>query len=110
MTKATGTSKRGNSRTPTKKVQKETKIGSTDLTEPTSEISNTSDSAKLEEEAKQYRRRKRPPLKPKPMTSRIYLAGQAMAALIIKGQGVARMADVRREAYDWADYMLDDEY
>jgi len=65
---------------------------------------------KLEEEAQQYRQKKRAPRKPKPMTSRIYLAGQAMSALIVKSQGTLRMSEVRREAYDWADFMLDDEY
>jgi hypothetical protein len=48
-------------------------------------------------------------MKPKPMTSRIYLAGQAMAALIVKTNGSARMEDVRREAYEWAEFMLDDD-
>jgi hypothetical protein len=43
------------------------------------------------------------------MTSRIYLAGQAMAALIVKTNGSARMEDIRREAYEWAEFMLDDE-
>jgi hypothetical protein len=43
------------------------------------------------------------------MTSRIYLAGQAMSALIIKTGGAARMEDIRREAYEWAEFMLDDE-
>jgi len=104
MTKATGTSKRGRSKTPTKQTQTGTETGNSDSTEP---ILKTSSGLSLESEAKKYRKRRRGP--PKPMTSRIYLAGQAMSALIIKTGGAARMEDIRREAYEWAEFMLDDE-
>lgn len=62
---------------------------------------------KIEKEAKEFQQKKMPPRKPKPMTSRIYLAGQAMSALIINSKGQARMDDIKREAYEWADMMLD---
>lgn len=104
MTKATGTSKKVTSKTPTGKEQTATETGSSASTKPTSQ---TSTKLSLENEAKQYRKRRQ--LKPKPMTSRIYLAGQAMAALIVKTNGSARMDDIRREAYEWAEFMLDDE-
>ena len=32
-----------------------------------------------------------------------------MAALIIKSHGGVRKADIKREAYEWADYMLEDQ-
>jgi len=42
----------------------------------------------LEEEAKSYRQKKiKPPLKNKALTSRRYLAGQAMAALLSRSPG-----------------------
>jgi len=65
---------------------------------------------KLEEEAKNYRQQKRkPPVKTKPLTARRFMAGQAMAALLSRSPGHVHRADIKREAYDWADYMLDDD-
>jgi len=52
-------------------------------------------------------KKKRP--RAKPLTSRRYLAGQALAGLLANGKGSARVEDVRREAYNWADIMDDDE-
>jgi hypothetical protein len=62
----------------------------------------------LEEEARKFTAKKRNPTPPKPMTSRIYLAGQAMSALITKSNGMVRRDDIKREAYEWADFMLED--
>jgi len=104
MTRATKTSKGVKSQTPTNQTPTDTETGNTASTKPTSQ---TSTKLNLESEAKQYRKRRQ--MKPKPMTSRIYLAGQAMAALIVKTNGSARMEDVRREAYEWAEFMLDDD-
>lgn len=63
----------------------------------------------LEKEATEFVAKKKAQVKPKAMTSRIYLAGQAMSALLIRSQGLARKEDIKREAYEWADYMLSDE-
>lgn len=37
------------------------------------------------------------------------MAGQAMAALLSRSSGHTHKADIKREAYEWADYMLDDD-
>lgn len=64
----------------------------------------------LEEEAKKYRQKnKKPPTKTKPLTARRFMAGQAMAALLSRSSGHTHKADIKREAYEWADYMLDDD-
>jgi hypothetical protein len=64
----------------------------------------------LEEEAKKYRQKNRkPPIKTKPLTARRFMAGQAMAALLSRSSGHIHKADIKREAYEWADYMLDDD-
>jgi hypothetical protein len=63
---------------------------------------------KLEQEAKKFHKKKNPPPKPKPMTSRIYLAGQAMSALLSRTSGSVRIEDIKREAYHLADEMLRD--
>tara|TARA_R100001460_G_scaffold44205_12_gene80898 strand:+ start:3204 stop:3323 length:120 start_codon:yes stop_codon:yes gene_type:complete len=36
------------------------------------------------------------------------MAGQAMAALLSRSSCHTHRADIKREAYEWADYMLDD--
>ena len=61
----------------------------------------------LEAEAKAYVKKKRP--RAKPLTSRRYLAGQALAGLLANGKGSVRVEDIKREAYNWADIMDDDE-
>jgi hypothetical protein len=64
----------------------------------------------LEEEARSYRQKKiKPPLKNKALTSRRYLAGQAMAALLSRSPGHVHRGDIKRESYDWADFMLEDD-
>jgi hypothetical protein len=102
MSRDTKTSNGAAQRTPTRKAQGTTKSGSLGSTKPTSTTSN------LEEEAKKFTAKKRNPAPPKPMTSRIYLAGQAMSALIASNHGVARRDEIKREAFEWADFMLED--
>jgi hypothetical protein len=63
---------------------------------------------KLEEEAKQFTARKRHSVPPKPMTSKIYLMGMAMNALLSRSSGPVRREEIKREAEEWADFMLDD--
>lgn len=62
----------------------------------------------LEQEAKAFIENKNPPSKPKPLTSRVYLTGQAMSGLLARSQGPIRMEDIKREAEAWADFMLKD--
>jgi len=64
---------------------------------------------KLEQEAKKYTRKKRNPDMIKPLTARRYLAGQALAGLLSGSKGSLNMSEVRRSAYEWADFMLEDE-
>jgi hypothetical protein len=66
-------------------------------------------SKSLKQEAEEFKKRKSPPGRPNPMTSRIYLAGQAMNALLSRSQGSVRREDIKREAYEWADFMLSNE-
>lgn len=63
----------------------------------------------LEQEAKNFRKLRivKPTRKLKPLTTRRYLAGQALAGLIARGKN--SKVDVVKEAYEWADYMLDEE-
>lgn len=62
----------------------------------------------LEQEAKKYTRKKRNPDMIKPLTARRYLAGQALAGLLSGSKGSLNMSEVKRSAYEWADFMLDD--
>ena len=63
----------------------------------------------LEQEAKNFRRLRlvKPTKKAKPLTTRRYLAGQAMSGLIAKGR--TNKIEVAKEAYQWADSLLDQE-
>jgi hypothetical protein len=63
---------------------------------------------KLEEEAREFKAKKRYSVPPKPMTSRIYLMGMAMNALLSRSQGPVRREEIKREAEEWADFMLED--
>ena len=63
----------------------------------------------LEQEAKKYTRKKRNPDMIKPLTARRYLAGQALAGILSGSRGALNMSEVRRSAYEWADFMLEDE-
>ena len=65
---------------------------------------------KIEEEAKQYRQEKiKPPIKTKPLTARRFMAGQAMAALLSRSPSPMHKGDLKREAYEWADFMLEED-
>ncbi len=99
---------KGRPPTPTTKTPLNTEIGSLDSTKPTSETLNGLERMKLEEEAKQFTAKKRHSIPPKPMTSRIYLMGMAMNALLSRSNGYARKQDIKKEAEEWADYMLED--
>ena len=63
---------------------------------------------KLETEAKKYVQSKRTPKDIKPLTARRYLAGQALTGLLVNSRG-SQMSEIKKSAYEWADYMLDDE-
>jgi len=61
----------------------------------------------LEQEAKKYTRKKRNPDMIKPLTARRYLAGQALAGILSGSRGALNMSEVKRSAYEWADFMLE---
>jgi hypothetical protein len=61
----------------------------------------------LLQEAREFRESKLP--KDKPLTARTYLAGQALAGLLSNRQGFIRLEEIRREAYEWADRMLEED-
>tara|TARA_R100001015_G_C4608896_1_gene164141 strand:+ start:614 stop:829 length:216 start_codon:yes stop_codon:yes gene_type:complete len=64
----------------------------------------------LEQEAKKYKKlRQTRPQKDRPLTARIYLAGQALAGLLASNSGRARVNDIKHEAFEWADKMLEDD-
>jgi len=42
------------------------------------------------------------------LTARLYLAGQALAGLLAANQGRARVEEIKHEAFEWADKMLED--
>jgi|TARA_B110000285_G_scaffold121154_1_gene136998 hypothetical protein len=63
----------------------------------------------LEQEAKKYTRKKRNPDMIKPLTARRYLAGQALAGILSSSRGALNMSEVKRSAYEWADFMLEDD-
>ena len=63
----------------------------------------------LEQEAKKYTRKKRNPDMIKPLTARRYLAGQALAGILSSSRGALNMFEVKRSAYEWADFMLEDD-
>lgn len=63
----------------------------------------------LEAEAEEYRKKKiGRPIKNKPLTARLYLAGQALAGLLAANQGRVRVEEIKHEAFEWADKMLED--
>ena len=99
---------KGKQPTPITPTPRSTEIGTLGLTRLTSETSNGLEKMKLEEEAKQFKAKKRYNGPPKPMTSRIYLVGMAMNALLSRSHGPVRKEEIKREAEEWADYMLED--
>ncbi len=65
--------------------------------------------ANIEMEAKDFKKRKVTAKSLKPLTSRRYMAGQALTGLLARSNGYVNMESVRREAYEWADFMLEDD-
>jgi hypothetical protein len=64
----------------------------------------------LEIEAKKFVEKKATNLQPpKPMTARRQMAAMMAAALLARSSGMVQMGDIRREAYLWADFMLEDD-
>ena len=61
----------------------------------------------MEQEAKDFKKKKVTAKSLKPLTSRRYLAGQALSGILSRGRGTVNMNEVRREAYEWADFMLE---
>ena len=99
---------KGKQQTRTTLTPPNTGIGTSDLTKHIIETSNGLEKMKLEEEAKQFKAKKRYSGPPKPMTSRVYYIGMAMNALLSRSQGMVRKEEIKREAEEWADYMLED--
>ena len=108
LNKDTKTLRKAKPQTRTATGPPSTKTGSLDLPKPTLETLTAPEKMKLEEEAQQFKAKKRYNGPPKPMTSRIYLVGMAMNALLARSQGLVRREDIKREAEEWADFMLED--
>ena len=66
-------------------------------------------SKELENEAKNYTKKKRNVKTMKPLTARRYLAGQALAGILSGSKGPLNMSEVKRSSYEWADFMLDED-
>lgn len=65
----------------------------------------------LEKEAKDFTKKSSSTsktTKEEPLTSRQHLAGLVLAGLLARSQGLVSMADLRKEAYQWADYLLEE--
>lgn len=65
---------------------------------------------KLEEEAKEFAQRslnKTAAKTESPLTARQHLAGLALAGLLARSQGMVNQGDLIREAFNWADRMLE---
>lgn len=65
---------------------------------------------KLEEEAKNFSKKSSRTVTPdaeKPLTGRQHLAGLILSGLLARSQGLVNTGDLRREAYEWADLMLE---
>tara|TARA_R100001480_G_scaffold58626_1_gene71605 strand:+ start:63 stop:272 length:210 start_codon:yes stop_codon:yes gene_type:complete len=63
----------------------------------------------LQEEAKNFKKRKVTAKSLKPLTSRRYIAGQALTGLLARSSGYVNREVLRREAYEWADFMLEED-
>jgi len=66
--------------------------------------------ANIQQEAKDFKKRKVTAKSLKPLTSRRYIAGQALSGLLARSSGSVNMEVLRREAYEWADFMLEEDY
>ena len=65
--------------------------------------------ANIQEEAKNFKKRKVTAKSLQPLTSRRYVAGQALSGLLARSNGSVNMEVLRREAYEWADFMLEED-
>ena len=65
--------------------------------------------ANIQEEAKNFKKRKVTAKRLKPLTSSRYVAGQALSGLLARSNGSVNMEVLRREAYEWADFMLEED-
>jgi len=65
--------------------------------------------ANIQEEAKNFKKRKVTAKSLKPLTSRRHVAGQALSGLLARSSGSVNMEVLRREAYEWADFMLEED-
>ena len=65
--------------------------------------------ANIQQEAKDFKKRKVTVKSLKPLTSRRYIAGQALSGLLARSHGSVNMEVLRREAYEWADFMLEED-
>ena len=65
--------------------------------------------ANIQQEAKDFKKRKVTAKSLKPLTSRRYVAGQALSGLLARSNGSVNMEVLRREAYEWADFMLEED-
>ena len=63
----------------------------------------------LQEEAKNFKKRKVTAKSLKPLTSRRSMAGQALTGLLARSSGYVNREVLRREAYEWADFMLEED-
>lgn len=82
----------------------------------TKRVKNSSEKTlqNLEKEAEEFTKKvRKKPLKPstgdteKPLPQRDHLAGLILAGLLARSQGLVSQNDLIREAYDWADRMLE---
>ena len=65
--------------------------------------------ANIQEEAKNFKKRKVTAKSLKPLTSRRNVAGQALSGLLSRSNGYVNREVLRREAYEWADFMLEED-
>lgn len=87
-------------RTPKRGRPRGSKSGNVGTTQPTSQT--------LEQEAKQYVQKKKP-AEPLPLTTRRFYAGLFGAAYMITSQGRASLSEIKRNAFDAADFFMEDE-
>jgi|TARA_R100000234_G_scaffold6900_1_gene4588 hypothetical protein len=63
----------------------------------------------IEAEAKKFKQKKIAVSNSKPLTARVYLAGQALSGLMSRSSGSVNREYLKREAYEWADFMLEND-
>ena len=64
----------------------------------------------LEQEAMRFNKSRwnKPQQRAKPLTTRRFLAGQALSGIIARSPSWTNKKDLVREAYEWADKMLEE--